>query len=80
MPVVEWSFEVGDGTEDSLDDHHAGGDAVAVSDGVVFGVGLVDAHEYGSKLVSVVGDFHYVVLGLPDEVRDVVGSVQAGGG
>ena len=53
---------------------------MAVSDGVVFRVGLVDAHENGGELVSVVGDFHYVVLGLADEVWGVVGSVQAGGG
>ena len=44
------------------------------------GVRLVDAHENGGELVSVVGDFHNVVLGLADEVWGVVGSVQAGGG
>ena len=79
----QWSrgrFEVGDGAEDSLEYHHASGDAMAVSDGVVFGVGLVDAHENGGELVSVVGDFHNVVLGLAYEVWGVVGSVQAGGG
>ena len=46
VPVVEWSFEVGDGTDDAVDNHQAGGDAVARPDGGVFWVGFVYVGEY----------------------------------
>ena len=55
-------LEVGGRSEDAVEDHLAGGDAVALPDGVVFGVGFVDGHEYGGELGAVVGDFEYVVL------------------
>ena len=39
--MVEGLLEVGDGTDDAVEDHLAGGYAVADPDGSVFGVGFV---------------------------------------
>ena len=54
--------------EDAVEDHLASGDAVAGPDGVVVRVGFVDVHEYGLQLLTVVGNFEYVVLSVADEV------------
>ena len=63
--------EVGDGSEDAVDDHAAGGDSVAGPDGGVFGVGFVYGGENGGELGAVVGDFKDVELRLADEVGAV---------
>ena len=39
--MVEWLLEVGDGTDDAVEDHLARGDAVAGPDGSVLGVRFV---------------------------------------
>ena len=57
LPVVEWLFEVGDGTDDAVEDHLARCDAVAGPDGSVFWVGFVYVGQDGGELGSVVGDF-----------------------
>ena len=73
--MVEGLLEVGDGTDDAVEDHLAGGYAVAGPDGSVFGVGFVYVGQDGCELNSVVGDFENVVLGLAGEVGYVAGSV-----
>ena len=87
LPVVEWLLEVGDGTDDAVEDHLARCDAVAGPDGGVFGVRFVYVGQDGGELGSVVGDFENVVLGLAGEVGyvairvgDVAGLVEPGGG
>ena len=73
--MVEWLLEVGDGTDDAVEDHLARCDAVAGPDGSVFWVGFVYVGQDGGELGSVVGDFENVVLGLAGEVGYVAGSV-----
>ena len=75
MPVVDGLLEVCDGTDDAVEYHLAGGDAVAEPDRCVLGVGFVYVGEDGCELGSVIGDFEDVVLCLADEVWGVVGVV-----
>ena len=75
VPVVEWLLEVGDGTDDAVEYHLARCDAVAQSDGGVFGVGFVYVGEDVGKLGAVFGDLEDVELCLANEVGDVSGCV-----
>ena len=68
VPVVEWLLELGDDPDDAVEDHLAGGYAVARPDGSVFWVWFVYVGQDGCELGAVVGDFEYVVLGLAGEV------------
>ena len=53
---IDVVLEIGGRAEDAVEYHLARGDAVALPDGVVFGVGFVDGHEDFGELGSVVGD------------------------